>query len=674
MNGIVLGNRYELLEKIGEGGMSEVFKARCNKLNRFVAVKILKKEFCNNPDIVEKFKGEATAIATLSDNNIVNILDVGTQDDINYIVMEYVKGKTLKDVIKQVGKMNYETGISVAIQIARALDCAHRNKIIHRDVKPQNILVTEDGVMKVTDFGIAKSSTSSTITNTSTIMGSAHYLSPEQAKGSFIDCRTDLYSLGVVLYEMVTGIVPFQADSAVTIALKHIQEEVVPPKKLNSKIPDSLNKLILKAMEKEPSKRYQSAKEMISDLQKIKDNPNASIDDDDDNEHTIIMSAVTEELVKQQNEELKKNSSSVEEEDEDDDYYDDDYYYDDDESPKKNRNNKSFKKIGISIACALMLVLLGVAVYNAPKIFGGGKEVEVPNLLGMDVNTAKSTLEKLNLVLVEAEEGTSGEYPEGTIMDMNPKAGNKVKEKGEVRVVVSSGESKITMPDLREYDINKAGEILSSYGLKITNKTEEYSDSVASGEIISQTPTKDTEITKDQQISVVVSKGPKIKYMNVPSVIGLSESEAKDRLSNSGVNNINTKTSKTDDISKNGTVIDQSSSGNVKLGSTITIVIGKYEDTTKQDNNSGNNNNGSTNTNTDKENNSGSSNNTNNNGNNQNNNSNGNTNPSPNKPGDNNKPGSSSGDKEENKEPQGPWDDVDNDQANSQSNKTPSEN
>lgn len=255
MNGIVLGNRYELLEKIGEGGMSEVFKARCNKLNRFVAVKILKKEFCNNPDIVEKFKGEATAIATLSDNNIVNILDVGTQDDINYIVMEYVKGKTLKDVIKQVGKMNYETGISVAIQIARALDCAHRNKIIHRDVKPQNILVTEDGVMKVTDFGIAKSSTSSTITNTSTIMGSAHYLSPEQAKGSFIDCRTDLYSLGVVLYEMVTGIVPFQADSAVTIALKHIQEEVVFPKSETKRGKGGSNAFIFPFSSKEPRRK-----------------------------------------------------------------------------------------------------------------------------------------------------------------------------------------------------------------------------------------------------------------------------------------------------------------------------------------------------------------------------------------------------------------------------------
>ena len=217
-------------------------------------------------------------------------------------------------------------------KLLRALDCAHRNNIIHRDVKPQNILVTEDGIMKVTDFGIAKSATSETITNTSTIMGSAHYLSPEQAKGSFIDCRTDIYSLGVVLYEMVTGTLPFQADTAVTIALKHLQEEVVPPKNLNSKVPDSLNQLILKAMEKDPIKRYQSAKEIIADLQKIKDDPNARIDkSEEDNDHTIIMSAVTDQMTKSEKTNNKKNDEDYE--DDDDDYY----YEDDDEKDGMNK-------------------------------------------------------------------------------------------------------------------------------------------------------------------------------------------------------------------------------------------------------------------------------------------------------------------------------------------------
>ena len=327
MIGEVLGNRYEIEEKIGEGGMSIVYKARCNKLNRYVAVKVLKKEMSDNEDIVNKFKREATAIAALSDNNIVNILDVGSQDDVNYIVMEYVKGKTLKELIKQFGKLNYETAITIAIQIAKALECAHKNNIIHRDVKPQNILVTEEGLIKVTDFGIAKSTSSATLTNTTTIMGSAHYFSPEQAKGTLVDNRTDLYSLGVVLYEMVTGKVPFEADSPVTIALKHIQEEVVPPKQINSKIPESLNKLIIKAMEKDPGMRYQNARDIINDLQKIKEDPNAVINnvvENEENEHTIIMGSVNApDNTKAVNKALEDEYYEDDEDDEDTDDEDD---------------------------------------------------------------------------------------------------------------------------------------------------------------------------------------------------------------------------------------------------------------------------------------------------------------------------------------------------------------
>lgn len=570
MDGIVLGSRYELLEKIGEGGMSEVFKARCNKLNRFVAVKVLKKEFCNNADIVEKFKGEATAIAALSDNNIVNILDVGTQDDLNYIVMEYVKGKTLKDIIKQVGKMNYETAISVTIQIAKALDCAHRNNIIHRDVKPQNILVTEDGVMKVTDFGIAKSSTSETITNTSTIMGSAHYLSPEQAKGSFIDCRTDLYSLGVVLYEMVTGNPPFQADTAVTIALKHLQENVVPPKSVNSKVPESLNQLILKAMEKDPIKRYQSAKEMISDLQKIKDDPNARIDNrEEENDHTIIMSAVTEQLSKQEESNSTKKYDSDEE--------DDDYYYEDDEDEKIGRISKSkIVKITIGVALVLLLLVLGTAAFKMASSVAGNKEVQVPNLVGENVDDAKKQLEGLNLVLTEGGTEVSDE-PEGTILKMNVEAGTMVKENSQIRVIVSGGRTKISMPDLEDYDIDTAKTILNSLGLKISSTSEEYSNTVPKGQIISQTPAKDTEVTSDDKITVVVSKGVEVKYATVPSVIGLDTESAKSKLSNSGLK-MAIQEKETQNESENGKVLSQSAGEGSKevQGTTVTVVVGKY--------------------------------------------------------------------------------------------------
>jgi serine/threonine-protein kinase len=571
MDGIVLGNRYELLEKIGEGGMSEVFKARCNKLNRFVAVKILKKEFCDNADIAEKFKAEATAIATLSDNNIVNILDVGTQDSINYIVMEYVKGKTLKDIIKQVGKMNYETAISVAIQIARALDCAHRNNIIHRDVKPQNILVTEDGIMKVTDFGIAKSATSETITNTSTIMGSAHYLSPEQAKGSFIDCRTDIYSLGVVLYEMVTGTLPFQADTAVTIALKHLQEEVVPPKNLNSKVPDSLNKLILKAMEKEPIKRYQSAKEIIGDLQKIKDDPNARIDkSEENNDHTIIMSAVTEQITKQDKINNKKND-----EDEDDDYY----YEDDDDENKGIKSRSKLIKIAIGTALVLLLVILGVGAYQitTSRTAITSKQIQVPDVKGKNVDDARKQLQSLNLVLVEGGTDTSDE-PEGTILDINPKAGTMVEEKKEIRVIVSRGKTKPKMPDLEGFDLEYANNVLNALGLKINDNgiSEQFNDKVPRGQIISQTPKKDTEISSSDKITVVVSKGPEIKLSTVPNLKGLDAEVAKTRLSDAKLTVvINLKETQTE--SEANKVLSQSIEGTkVEQGTPITLDVGKY--------------------------------------------------------------------------------------------------
>ena len=233
MIGRVLGNRYEIVEKLGEGGMATVYKARCQILNRFVSVKILKKEYSSDEEFLKKFRREATAVASLSDNNIVNVYDVGVDGDINYIVMEYVEGKSLKEILNERGKLSTDQALAVGIQIGKALEHAHKNNIVHRDIKPHNVLVTNDGVVKVTDFGIAKSSDSVTITNSSKVLGSAHYFSPEQAKGNVVDNRTDIYSLGIVLYELVTGRVPFDAESPVSIALKHIQEPVVPPIQLN---------------------------------------------------------------------------------------------------------------------------------------------------------------------------------------------------------------------------------------------------------------------------------------------------------------------------------------------------------------------------------------------------------------------------------------------------------
>lgn len=583
MIGQILGNRYEILEKIGEGGMSEVYKARCNKLNRFVAVKILKESLANNEEIVEKFKNEATAIAALSDNNIVNVLDVGTQDNINYIVMELVKGKTLKNLIVQSGKMNYELAVKIAIQVAKALECAHKNGIIHRDVKPQNILVTEEGVIKVTDFGIAKSSGSGTLTNTSTVLGSAHYFSPEQAKGTFLDLRTDLYSLGVVLYEMTTGRLPFDAESPVTIALKHIQEEPIPPKQINSKIPESLNNLILKAMSKEPSKRYQSAKEMLVDLQKVKDDPNVIIGEveDDTEGHTIIMSSVNPDELNKLNKETLETSNKIKNDDdyyEEDGYYDDDDYYDDDyyDDDNHHKKNKMLNKILIAVITILSIAVIGTFGYfmlsGNISDSSSKEEISIPDINGMTLEDATKALEKVGLKIVDGGTEKSDE-PEGTVINVHPKVGTKVKKDSEVRVILSAGETKINMPNIIGSNIEDAKTVLSKNGLENYTIEEQYSDSVDYNDVISTDPSANEEVTKDTKITIYVSLGKKISYVTVEDVTGLSENAAKSKLESLGLQ-VSVQTKEVDDSQVN-LVVSQSISGkNVEEGTTVTIYVG----------------------------------------------------------------------------------------------------
>jgi len=577
----ILGNRYELQEKIGEGGMSTVYKARCNKLNRYVAVKILKKELAENEEVVKKFKIEATAIATLSDNNIVNVLDVGTQGDINYIVMEYVKGKTLKDVINQFGKLNYETAISMATQIAKALECAHKNSIIHRDVKPQNILVTEDGLVKVTDFGIAKSSSSSTLTNTTTIMGSAHYFSPEQAKGSVVDARTDIYSLGVVLYEMVTGKLPFEAESPVTIALKHIQEEVVPPKQVNSKVPESLNNLILKTMDKDPNNRYQDARELIVDLQKIKEDPNVIIGNKKstplDEGHTIIMSPVTDADIAKAAE-VNKVQASKENEDEygEDEYYDDEYYDDEYDDLKKKKGVKKTIIIVLSVIAALIaMFLIAYALAGGNKTTDTAKEIKVPEIVGMTLEQAKVALEREGLVLVEAGTEKSSEA-KGTVLEADPKEGTEVASGSNVRVMVSSGADKVTMPDFKESELATVKTFLTKNGVSFTT-SDEYSDTISEGAVIRTEPGVGTEVTKDTKVTIYISLGKKIKSVEVKNYQGLAYEDAKAKLEKAGLEVKRGDDKTTEDQSLNGKVATQSNvNETVNEGSAITLTVWKY--------------------------------------------------------------------------------------------------
>lgn len=557
MVGKVLGNRYELMEKIGEGGMAIVYKAKDKLLNRYVAVKILKDEFSKDKEFVAKFKREATAAASLSDNNIVNIYDVGSEEDINYIVLEYVNGKTLKQIIREYGKLNYKTAIGIALQIAKALECAHRNNIIHRDIKPHNILVTEEGLVKVTDFGIAKASSSVTITNSSRIMGSAHYFSPEQAKGSYVDFRTDIYSFGIVIYEMVTGRVPYDAESPVSVALKHIQEPVVPPKELNDKIPDSLNKLVLKAIEKEPIKRYQNIKEMLSDLKKIQTNQEINIVTEDfDEDNTRIMEPVR----------VNDRKSN-------------------DYGAKEDRTkNKPKRKALIAALIIIGLALVGTLGYliTSKMLNPGGiglqQNVTVPSIIGMTKEEAEKAVKAKGLIFTPINE--KSDKPKGEVIDCYPKSGESVKANSEVRAVISNGPENPVLPDVRNIDINQAKDIIKNSGFTVGDVKFQYDDNVLENVVISQTPDPNSDLGSSSSniINLIVSKGPENKTAVVPDLAGKNVKQATALLENANLKLGNTAEVYTLDKDKDGNITKQSidAGKKVKEGTSVDITIYKY--------------------------------------------------------------------------------------------------
>lgn len=585
MNYMLLGDRYELLEKVGEGGMAIVYKARDRKLNRFVAVKVLKDSFKENEEIIRKFKKEAQAIATLSDPNIVNVLDVGNQDDMNYIVMEFIEGKTLKKIIQERGHLPNEVAIRIAIKVASALACAHKNNIVHRDIKPHNILVTAEGVVKVTDFGIAKSMDSSTLAHTNTIMGSAHYFSPEQAKGSYIDFRTDIYSLGVVIYEMTTGKVPFDGDSAVTVALKHIQDNVTPPKEINPEIPEGLNQLILKCMAKNPDERYDSVVDLKMDLERVKDNPNATVEEEveEDADYTRIMSPVSMDDTIYQNTPLyaEEKHHQYEEDDEDDEYddYDDEYedeYDEFDEEPRK----KGKKGTGVVIIVVIAIIVVCGGIYAGVSL-GNRKtanaKVEVPNVVNLTTNEAESQLDKLGLKFTIKQ--VANEAPVGTVISVSPASGAEVNKGDTITITVSSGPQAITIQDISNMSISQAKQTLQGQGLTVGDITYSYSDSVPKGQIIGTNPAAGTQVPKDSTVSIIVSKGQQVKMVEVPSLTGMTVAEAQQTLNDLGLTVNVVQGNAAGSAADNGKIYAQDPQGgySVKSGSTVTITYyGNY--------------------------------------------------------------------------------------------------
>ena len=556
LEGSVIGNRYEIKEKIGNGGMATVYKALDKILNRYVAIKILREEFTTDEEFIKRFNAEAQSAARLTHPNIVSVYDVGQEYNIYYIVMELIQGKTLKQIIDEDGFLSWKWSINIAIQIASALEMAHKNNIVHRDIKPHNIMITEDGVAKVTDFGIAKAVSNSTITAFGTTLGSVHYFSPEHARGGYTDAKSDLYSLGVVMYEMVTGKVPFDADTPVSIALKHMQEEPVEPIKINKNVPFAVNQIIMKSMKKDPNDRYQNASEMIKDLNMAIKRPEGGFVDE--NSYTDGLTRRIPTVNADIDEDNKKNKTE-----------------------EKQSFFQSHKKVIISgiialvfliVFIATLFITLGIANSSTPD------DVQIPNVVGKTLEEAKLTVENAKLKFNVSKEIYSADYPEGSIVSQDPEYKNNysIKEGNTINVVVSKGVELVKMPKVVGEEYSKAETTLTDLGIKI-EKIEEISQKVEAGYIVSQETAENTEIEVGTTVKIHVSKGNGKKKFNVPDVVGKNKDDAKNELTELGMEV--TVKEKEDSSKSDGIVLDQSVEADTEVeeGTKITITVNKIQ-------------------------------------------------------------------------------------------------
>ena len=561
LEGSVIGNRYKIQEKIGNGGMATVYKALDQILNRYVAVKVLREEFTTDEEFIKRFNTEAQSAARLTHPNIVSVYDVGQEYNIYYIVMELIQGKTLKQIIEEDGHLSWKWAVNIAIQIASALEMAHKNNIIHRDIKPHNIMITEDGVAKVTDFGIAKAVSNSTITAFGTTLGSVHYFSPEHARGGYTDSKSDLYSLGVVMYEMVTGKVPFDADTPVSVALKHMQEEPVPPIKVNKEIPFAVNQIILKAMKKDPNERYQNASEMIKDLNIALKRPEGGFVEERNFEDSFTRRIPTVNVSDNRNENIKSDNEE--------------------EKPKGKIAtffyNHPKTKVA-SIIALFVLIFVATLVTTLTVINSSSpKDVQIPNVVNLTQEEAKQKIEQLKLKFAYKEE-YSADVEAGHVISQDPQYINNysVKEGSTVTVVISKGMEQTKVPKVIGMEYSKAESALNEAGLEV-EKVEETSQKVEAGYVISQEIDANTEVQKGTKIKIHVSTGTGIKKVTVTSVIGKSSEEAKKILTDL---KLEVTVVEDEDTSKSdGVVLKQSvdPGTSVEEGSAITITVNKIE-------------------------------------------------------------------------------------------------
>ncbi len=582
-DGIFLGNRYEVIEKIGSGGMADVYKGRDTMLNRYVAIKVLKKEFREDETFVKKFRSEAQAAAGLLNPNIVNVYDVGEDRGLYYMVMELVEGITLKEYIDRKKRLSAREVISIAIQMCSGIEEAHKHHIIHRDIKPQNIIISNDGKVKVTDFGIARMVTSKTTTTVA--MGSVHYTSPEQARGGYSDEKSDIYSIGITLYEMVTGQVPFNGDTTVEVAMKHLQEEITPPSELVPDIPYSLEQIILKCTQKNAERRYSDVDELIQDLK------HSLVDPDGDFVQIVpVGNADTVIITEDDLDDIRSSYGDDDEDDEygeDDDYGEDDEDYEDDEDGEDHdsdevnpRMNKVIKIMTIVVAVIIILVLALVIGRAAGLFRFGGTgttqeedsgQVKVPNVVGMSLDDAKAELNDAGLGWKIGKQEESAKYEKGYVMAQDPKNGEKVKKNTQITLDVSTGKTdeQVEVPNVVGQDEADAQKTLEDAGFKVESAAV-YS-SQPQGEVVSTNPKAGTQAAKGSTVTIQVSKGE--QKISVPDVRGTDENTAKSTLSGAGLN-VTVTTDYSDSVAQ-GNVISQDPSGGTKVdaGANVNIVV-----------------------------------------------------------------------------------------------------